>query len=681
MRPAPAAPPPPPEPARASLAGAAGTAALGAGAAAAVVGAGAGLASLKPKRMPMVANRQGRISSRSPVAPPVRSSGGGIASAGGQPTMARRPHLFDREGDKGKVAAPKRAPAPGKPLATTATFGRTTVRQVAEQHPMGGFARPQVVSEALKPKNTKIGVMNTLRLGAFLLRKGAPAARRRGDAASRWLDENKAAGQAFDQAKHPRGDDGRFAAGGGDQQPLPGSEKVVPLHQRRSLVTLPGYYAQASKHPGMPEAYTGSKRKEQPVGGYKSYELVDQKPRAMTPAAHQAMKTRLHHIVMALAEPTIERGAEPIRSGKRRGESLIPEGTSPRTARRAYALGAALALHKYGVVRHDYAMDDTLKAELTPLEPFILYAHRRVLNTMLATERGGWKPYRAEFGIPFKDKRRDVRTGEVRLRMTPRQQLIKVLRMGGLAKAFAEDKHERDSDGRFAAMAAGGAAAAVAAPASVLHAGEVHRRARVEHIRNHRNAVAGKKVVWRGAPAPDPSPVPRAFGAVYVAAERKVSSKFRHGGHVSRYVLDPALTVEPLHSRKAARIFAARNRREGPGKVTSGDRKYYQHNIRETPMHTAKTHPNLTGKANTIAGAASLWSITGKQAALADRLGVHAVEAPEFRRGDAYAMFNTKHLHFVGSAPAKPKLSPAAKFGAMALKLTRRLHKSAGAGA
>jgi 8-oxo-dGTP pyrophosphatase MutT (NUDIX family) len=74
---------------------------------------------------------------------------------------------------------------------------------------------------------------------------------------------------------------------------------------------------------------------------------------------------------------------------------------------------------------YDFKMDDALKDELKPTEPFIRYARQRLNNEADIAMQGERRPYVQAFGKPFADLRTDKTTGEVRRRLRPNQQLIK----------------------------------------------------------------------------------------------------------------------------------------------------------------------------------------------------------------------------------------------------------------
>ncbi len=231
----------------------------------------------------------------------------------------------------------------------------------------------------------------------------------------------------FLDTQHPRDGHGRFAEGAGVQ--------------RRTQHKMPGYYRNVGR---VRHGAAAPEDTELPVGSFLRASLPFHKPKALSADERKAIEQGVISVISKQREATIARGL-----GDEKQAALIPEGTSKRTINRAYNHAAMIAVHKYGLGHYDFAMDDELKAEMTPLVPFIRYAQRRVLNTMLAEHKGEWKPYREEFGIPFKDKQKDA-DGKVRLRVKPLQQLIKAAEFGTLCKAvFDEHKHKRDDHGRW----------------------------------------------------------------------------------------------------------------------------------------------------------------------------------------------------------------------------------------
>ena len=249
---------------------------------------------------------------------------------------------------------------------------------------------------------------------------------------------------AYDEAKHPRGARGRFAGGG-----------TATIVQPRSLTRGEAWQRTGAKLPGIPIGYTGSREKELPVGSFTHHQLKAQVPDAMSADDHRELVGSLVSVIANERSGAIEKGHE---------RRLIPDGTERHTINRAYNHAAMHSLHSFGTHDYDFKMDDHLKAELTPLVPFMRYAHRRVKDVMLAKHKGKWRPYREAFGQPFNDLRRDKITGAIRKRVRPNQELIKrispvtVLATGGTAALAALGvgaaihnrlKEARDKDGRW----------------------------------------------------------------------------------------------------------------------------------------------------------------------------------------------------------------------------------------
>lgn len=292
----------------------------------------------------------------------------------------------------------------------------------------------------------------------------------------------KSAAVAFKEQEHPRDEHGRFTDAGGTAAPIgrvrpaPGAKTTLPdmahvvslghhrrlrdrrlnsLEGRADLILrdapkpsqlsadnplLPGEgrpvfrekrsnirntWAIGARTKELPISYTGSRAPEQAVGSFLQADMVDQKPKALTAAEHKAMKDKLARTAEALREPIVAAGFEPKKRGKRRGMIMIPEGTEKRSIHRAYNHAAVMAMHGYGVGRYVFKMDEATKAELTPLIHFMRYTKRRLGDAFMAENKGGWRPYRQEFGQPFKDNRRDKITGEIRLRVPPMDQFVK----------------------------------------------------------------------------------------------------------------------------------------------------------------------------------------------------------------------------------------------------------------
>ena len=162
---------------------------------------------------------------------------------------------------------------------------------------------------------------------------------------------------AYDEAKHPRGARGRFAGGG-----------TATIVQPRSLTRGEAWQRTGAKLPGIPIGYTGSREKELPVGSFTHHQLKAQVPDAMSADDHRELVGSLVSVIANERSSAIEKGHE---------RRLIPDGTERHTINRAYNHAAMHSLHSFGTHDYDFKMDDHLKAELTPLVPFMRYAHRR----------------------------------------------------------------------------------------------------------------------------------------------------------------------------------------------------------------------------------------------------------------------------------------------------------------
>ena len=167
------------------------------------------------------------------------------------------------------------------------------------------------------------------------------------------------------------------------------------------------------------------------MGSFTSHVTKWQKPKALSQTEHQTLLRGLAGTIQNNRDGAIV-------NAHIRG--MIPAGTETRTVHRAYNHASMLALHDYGVLDYDFKMDDQLKSDMKPLEPFIRYSRRRVIDQMRVAHKGKWQPYRKEFGTPFTDNRKDKVTGETRLRT--KSNLI-------LVKSFEEDKHKRSDLGEF----------------------------------------------------------------------------------------------------------------------------------------------------------------------------------------------------------------------------------------
>ncbi len=176
-------------------------------------------------------------------------------------------------------------------------------------------------------------------------------------------------------------------------------------------------------------------------------EVTVTNPRVLAEAhRHKQMRDIIENTVAVVRDHqagTIERGYE---------KRLIPEGTRPGTVIRAYKHAALHALHKAGLGAYDTNMDEAAEAELTPLVPFIRYAHRRVFDHLNQAQlKGKWTPFRDEFGQLFRQKFHGKYTGKTRMRMKPTE-FIKIDLDDELMKL-----ERRDDAGRWTGIA--GAAA------------------------------------------------------------------------------------------------------------------------------------------------------------------------------------------------------------------------------
>jgi hypothetical protein len=221
--------------------------------------------------------------------------------------------------------------------------------------------------------------------------------------------------KSFAAAAHPRDERGRFSGtmsvAGGSPAPA-----MIRADGERSLTRGEGWQRTGSKLAAIPPGYTGSAVREMPHGSFSKHVIVHQIPPGMDLKTDAATRKKLFGIVRDQRAGAIEKGTE---------RGLIPEGSDPRTVNRAYAHGAMLGLHDHGAIDYDFKMPPELQADFKPLEGFIRYSRRRTISTVHGEEKGSWRPYRAAFGKPFKDNRRDKVTGAVRLRVRPNDVLIK----------------------------------------------------------------------------------------------------------------------------------------------------------------------------------------------------------------------------------------------------------------
>jgi hypothetical protein len=210
--------------------------------------------------------------------------------------------------------------------------------------------------------------------------------------------------------------------------------------ERRSLTRGEAWQRIGAKLPELPIGYTGSKDREAPVDGFKELKVAVQAPKALPLAEHIKLLGKLKQVIQQNREDAIEKakatrqlvavhGIKDRYTLKRRTGDLTLDPQTPKGAvHRAYNHAAMLALHDFGAVDYGpFKMSDAQKEELTPLVPFMRYTRRRLFNAMRVGDlKGKSGPYRAEFGKPFADSRKDKVTGAVRLRLRPNDQFVKI---------------------------------------------------------------------------------------------------------------------------------------------------------------------------------------------------------------------------------------------------------------
>lgn len=263
----------------------------------------------------------------------------------------------------------------------------------------------------------------------------------------------------FDESKVRRDGDGRFASkGGGGTAPSirqrqlversPGrllEEKWRPrgaalFNQGKSVPPGSGHNARSSwerlgnKIAELPPGYTGSRDREAPVDGYRTFAVTWQKPKAMSAKENDAIRTGLVGTIKTNRDGAIEAAME---------RRLIGDDVPRGLVNRAYNLAAMRALHEYGVLAFDYTMGDDLKREMAPLEPAMRYFQRRIGNSMRAdpATKGKWQAYKEEFGVSTgKLDRRHGKQNQLRLKWPKSQgqhtQFIKATMPGELLKGI-----------------------------------------------------------------------------------------------------------------------------------------------------------------------------------------------------------------------------------------------------
>ena len=298
----------------------------------------------------------------------------------------------------------------------------------------------------------------------------------------------------FDPSQHPREDNGRFTQGGGSggspsfRQRALGESSPGPS-KARSLTRGEAWQRTGSKLDGIPASYTGSAKRERPVDGFERQTLTEQIPqrkgtsKAQSIQAHQALFARLKTIVKGERAGAIEKALitrewvavngikDHYQEKRRTGDYILPADAPRSSVNKAYNNAALLALHDVGVINYgkDFKMSDALKAELTPLVPFMRYVRRRLGQEINRQESGAGRVYKDQFGEPFPNPKYDKATGKERVRFYPHMELVKAdwteslhpRSMGGQFATAGNNAMSRRAFGRFLA---GGAVSAMSRP-------------------------------------------------------------------------------------------------------------------------------------------------------------------------------------------------------------------------
>ena len=264
---------------------------------------------------------------------------------------------------------------------------------------------------------------------------------------------------AFDPSKHPRDAGGQFSAkGGSDGAPSfrqRGLREDSPGPDiRRSFSRGEAWQRVGAKLSAMPPNYTGSNTREKPVGSFIKQPITRQIPKTMGVAESDALFRRLTAIVKGERAGAIEKalvtrqkvavhGLKDRFTLKRRtGDFILPADAPRSSVNKAFNHAAMLALHDTGTVKYgpDFKMDDDLKAELTPLVPFMRFVRRRIGQEISRREPGVARAHLSDFGQRFPTPKFDRKTGKERLRFAPNMELI---------KAWDETRHPRGQAGKF----------------------------------------------------------------------------------------------------------------------------------------------------------------------------------------------------------------------------------------
>lgn len=258
----------------------------------------------------------------------------------------------------------------------------------------------------------------------------------------------------FDPAKHPR-NHGRFATVRGAAAianapdhvryggiPSLSGRMSAPVAPMRSPTRGEAWQKIGSKINAIPVHYTGEKSLSRPVGSYLHLTIANQIPKTLTVQDHQKNVAKFIQTVKDKRKEILE-GAEKARPGKkhiylkphepasggrthwRMKPDLYPEGTPASTLHRAYNHAALLAMHDHGLVDYDFKMDDALKDELKPTEPFIRYARQRLFQEGAKALPGVRRQQLEHFGTARMKRKNGKETGQISHRFRPNQQLIK----------------------------------------------------------------------------------------------------------------------------------------------------------------------------------------------------------------------------------------------------------------
>lgn len=248
---------------------------------------------------------------------------------------------------------------------------------------------------------------------------------------------------AYDEGKHHRDPHGQYTGGGKPPDAATSraasaqafearwtdakggrawntARSAVPGGSGRSSVS---WQSLGSKIAELNPDTTADGKRSAPAGGHYARLSFDQQiPKAVGKKGHKELMGSLKDLIAGDRKGAILRAHE---------RGMIPEGTHPAHVHRAYEHAALHSLHDFGVGVVDSHMDAELQTHMRPLIPAMRFFRRRISMQANFEHKGEWRPYRKEFGVPFADNRRNKfgpDTGQVRLRVPPRQELVKVMR-------------------------------------------------------------------------------------------------------------------------------------------------------------------------------------------------------------------------------------------------------------